>query len=698
MDIRTAVPQLDLERLWYMIRERWWLVAGTTLIGLACALFVLSRATPIYIATALVRVEQTPKLVASIPDANTEDLRTLESLKTIERSLLGRPLMEGVVRRLKLTPADLSLPQAAATYSESALVDKLAGSVSVQLERGTRLINVSAESEKPEVAQKIPTALIDEYIAQVVTQRSTLLLEKIRFLEREADRAKKRLEESEHKLQEYKANVEEGASLESSQNIVVEQLKELTGNLTEVKAARLKLESDVAQIQALQDAPPEKLLVVSSIAADPAVAERQRQIAEHEALLANYRQRYLPKHPKWKQAESQLQGLREGLAHAVKNAADAIGTKYEAAVRTERLYSDALREQEAVAIKLNERAIPYNSLKGDVETNRQLYDAVLKELKETTLTQNLGELLRVVDTPQLPDRPDKPRKKLILAAGLAGGFMPGVALCLLLGFLDRSYRTVDHAERGVGLPALGAISKMPKDAQSSLPVHDDPGGLQAESFRSLRIQLMLRAAPKGGRSFLFTSAAAGEGKSFCAANCAVAFAQLGHKTLLIDADLRLPSLAPMLEVPADATGLADYLGGNVPFPELPLPTFIENLSIVPAGKLRRSPAELIASDLFSRLMSEAEWMFDHVVMDTPPVLAVSDALLLSRLADNICLVIKAGETSRGAVARSVRVLQEAGSAPCGFVLNMLPVAKGKTYGYYYSATQYATGYDPQSAV
>jgi succinoglycan biosynthesis transport protein ExoP len=404
-------------------------------------------------------------------------------------------------------------------------------------------------------------------------------------------------------------------------------------------------------------------------------------------------QRYKPKHPKFIQAQSRMDELHAGLDRAIRVAADGLASSVAAARATEQKFEDALRQQEGKSLELGRLAIDYETLVRTVEADTALYQSVLTRMNETSVTKNMEpETIRVVTRSATPSTPAKPRKKFILALAMIAGGLAGCSVAFGRFVADRSLRTVDQAESFLDLPTLSSVPRddSPVEKEEDLPIVREQHGAIAENFRTLRTALHLLDPPMDRRTFLFTSAVPDEGKSFCAANLAMAFAQQGLRTLLIDGDMRMPSLHKLFFDDAPHVGVADVLLGNVALEKAVRPAREDRLFVLTAGHRPKRPAEILAGANFAIFLAEAAEAYDRVVVDTAPVNAVSDTLLLVRNVHAVLLVVRAGRTPRKAVMRARDKLKDAGAPLVGFVLNQLPRNNGSGY-YYYSTGSYGEG-------
>ncbi len=681
----------DVRSMFETLREKLWMILALAAIAGGLGSYYASRSPKVYASQVTVQVENEEQKILKIEGVTADNLKSQEVLSTIEQSLVSPELLLRVIERNKLETDPNFLPEVARPASVNQLREVLSSRIGSKVRRGTRLIDVQIEDRNPEMAQNIARLLVKEFEVQGFEGRLEASHAAHEFLVREADRLKGQLAKSEEALQAYKEK-HAGVSLEDKQDITAEKMKELNQRVSEAKAERLKLESDDLLLKRLEGGATEKLLTVPSIAAFPAVVELKRTIAEKETALAALSRRYKSEHPKYIAAESELAGLRSGLDKAILRGADVLTSTHAAAVETEKKMAEALKEQGMDALDLSKIAIPYNSLRRDVEADRSLYESVLTRLKETDLTKGVTQSpIRVVSRPLLPERPIKPNKPRIIFASVFAGFAVGIALATLMRLFDGSLKTSDEAERRLGLRPLGIIPECPEmRSRSEEPLlSSHPQSPAAEAFRALRTSLALLGKNESHpKTFLITSALPGDGKSSCAINCAMAFAQQGLRTLLIDADIRIPTLATTFFGSENERGLTDVLTHQVHFAEAVRDPGIPHLYILCAGTRTSTPAEVLGNGEFSRIVARARSDFDRVVIDSAPVHAVPDTQLLAGHVEATILVVKAGRTPAHAAQRAVRKLTEAGSKPVGFIFNRVPPRGLEYYDQRYSLAGY----------
>ena len=653
----------DVRVVLEVLRSKALLIAICTAGALLLA-FLYTLFTPrVYSAQTVIQIEQEEQKVVKIEGIKSEDLKSLEALKTFEQNVTSPEVLLRVIHNPELRNDPRFLPEVE-HKSDNALQKALARHIDAKLRRGTRLIDITVDHPSPVMAEKIAKLLVQEFVRwNFEAQRDAAEVAR-RFLLDEGTRLRAKLEQSEQALQSYKEQ-NEAVSLEDRQNITVEKLKELNLRVTTAKAERLKLESDYAETTSGNYRSPDELLNVPAIASTPAVADLRKSISEKEAHLATLKERYKSGHPKFIEAASELQNLRMALERAILKARDVLGSSYHAAVLTESKLDEALRQQQKAALELNKISIPYEVLARDTEADRALYNSVLTRLKETDVTANLAQnSVRIVARALLPDQPVSSKRNLALALGLLMGLACGSGIALVS---NRSLNTFHQAEALLGVRSLSEIPRLRASRREVKPALLEHDPAAEDSFRNLRSSLLLIQQAKSRRTLLFTSAHPGEGKTFCAMNCAISFAQLGLKTLIVDADVRQSDLAQWFFPEAPPTGRI-------------LRTDVPNLSAVFADKARANAQEFLPGLTFQQLMRQAVGRFDRIVVDSAPVNLVSDTLLFARYVESVCLVIQAGKTPAEDVIRAAQRLSEAGAAPVGFVWNQARSARGYYYG------------------
>src|SRR5581483_11959670 len=427
-------------------------------------------------------------------------------------------------------------------------------------------------------------------IRSSIERKASFTQEALRYLLEEEERLKANLQKSEQAVADYKAKTPDalqlggGAAATGSQQgsgssggrggLVEDKLQELSSKLVVAKTERMRLEGELKQIEEAGEN-VEALLAVPSIANAPAVNDRRRELQQVESAIATLAQRYKDRHPKVIAARAALTEARSNLRNAVLQQPSMLRNAVQQAKTTEAGLEDALHEQEQSALALNKAAIGYQELARQAETDRALYESVLRQIKSTDLTKGVkANAVSVVEHSPLPRAPVSPNATKTMALGLLGGIAVGLGIIFGLNALDRSIKTVDQAEASLGLPVLAAVPEVkrgevaprPTDGEGSPSdvaatyrlVAEAPEGPAAEAFRNLRAALSLLGPESERKVFMFTSAVPSEGKSFTSGNYALSLAQQGHRVLLIDGDLRRPSLHKIFRGPGATTRNGQY--------------------------------------------------------------------------------------------------------------------------------------------
>jgi len=670
----------EFRRITHALLERKWIIILCFVVCLMAGGAYVFVAPVLYCSTATIQVEQ-PERVLKLEEPDLNDLHALDFLQTVAQSLKSRTILERVLDTNHLDTDPRFVKLGRKPLSRSDLIKSLDEMISVKLRRSTRLIDITVINRDPSLVAAIANSLVQQYINEGAERHVGSAIAANEFLNKEAKRLGGKLGESENALQAYKEN-SKSSSLDERQNTVVAGLKELSTTLNEAKSARIRAEVVYNQVLGL-GTNVTALMTLAAVGTDPNVRGAQLNLAKAETDFAVLRQRYKDKHPKYNQAMSELVELRSDLQTAVLKTAGSLKANLEAARAAEDAVSTAVRGQEISALELNKLSIQYGVLGREVESDRALYESVLSRMKETAVTKELApSVIRVIQTAYLPEKPFSPKVALILGlAGIAGLFF-GTLCALGLQFVDNSVKTVDEAESRFHLPVLAAINKTKEVRRKKNPlvVSESAYSAEAEAFRSLRTSLSMLGRVDDRRVFLFTSAVPQEGKTFCSVNYAASLAQVGLKTLLIDCDLRRPMVEfSLLGQDSTAFGVTDYLTGHQALADVMQPTRLENLFFISGGTTAPNPAEMIAQGGLTLLIEEALKEFDRIVIDSAPIHAVSDTLLMVKCAQTVCLVVRASVTSGRSVARCIQLLQAARAPLSGTILNQMPVHRGLGY-------------------
>src|SRR5258708_478281 len=686
----------DFNRYLFLIQRRLWLVIVLVCLAMIGTFAWLSRQPKIYASRAVVQVEQEEAKVlgSKVEDVQSTNLTQGDLLQTIVQSVTSNSVMIGVAQILSLDKDSTLFPgvQNGKVYPEAAIASLIRQRVHVSLRRDTRLIDIVAEDTKPERARDIASAVFQSYLRLNFVQQYKTASQATQFLQEEADKLKKKLEASERQLQAYKEQ-HNAVSLENSENIISEKLKDLNSRAIDAKNSRIRLESDIDTLRKIPANDTARMLQIGSVAAIQQVSEIRNQIVTAEAELAALQKRYLPLHPKYIAAITQIQRLKQSLQETLRDAGKILETQYASAKDAEDKINALLKEQEQAALDLSKLAIPYNTLQREVDSDRAMYDALNTRIRETSISQGVEKSpFHMVEEPLAIYLPVKPEVWKGVAIAFVVSLAAGLALIITVDSLDETLRSVDQAEEFLGIPALAVVPEEANRVRRLGSAFARNDSRQAEAFRTLRASLSLLGNEDDARRvFLITSAVPGEGKSFSSISLAHSFAMNGYRTALIEGDMRRPSFYTAFPDIAtrETLGLTDVLSGNCALNEALIPSPQENMMILFAGRKAPSPAELLAGRALDRAVETLRQDFDRIVIDTAPINAVSDTITMISAAQYVCLVVRPARTRKRAIARAIHLIEKAKGALAGFVLNRAKFSVGSGYYYYYYGNKYS---------
>ena len=581
----------------------------------------------------------------------------------------------------------------------SRLIDAYNGMLNIEPVKRSRLVNIAINSPNPVLATQIANAHADAYIQQGFKLRIQASEEARKFLESKLAELRDRVEKSEKSLNEFRRD--KGIiSLEDKENIVVDRLADLNRRLTEAEAERIGLEAQARLIKSRQyDSLP-------AVIANGLIQSLRGQIVLLEAEHAKLSEQYLPGYPRLAQVKAQLKESRARLGQQIKNVVEGINSAYQAAAGKERELKAQMDKQKSATFALKDASVEYSILAREATTNKSLYDSVLERFKQINIMAGIPPAnVSILDRAEVPRQPSKPNKRLNLMLGALLGLMGGLGLALLLEHLDNTLRTPEEVERYLRLPNLVVVPdflSLPKTRknrqlrisrpESSLhsklcvpskkPVASGlPLSMLTEAYRKLRTSIFLSRPAQPPKTILFTSGTNGEGKTMTVANTAIMLAQMELQILVIDADLRRPSCHKALRV-RGGRGLTDFLAGQEELNNVIKPTTISNLFVLNCGSTPPNPTELVGSKRMSETLAALKDRYDFILIDSPPVIPVSDAVILSTMVDGVVLVVRGDETKKHIVKAAVSQLGNGHGKILGVVLNRVDIRRAEYRDYY----------------
>ena len=733
--------EIDLrEYLAVILRRRWTVVAVLLLVVFTTAFFTF-RMRPLYKATATLEIS--PNQPQVVPFGDDGRIRVIEQARYIQSQveiLKSRTLARKVVEALDLEhnlefqakkkgylsklmggvkgavksllgggKVAKSLPVDPREAKMDSLVSAFLGRLKVSPLKGGKsyLMAVSFEAHDPKLASKVVNTLVEEYIAFDLEKRVEATKVGKQYLEKQIARVQARLEEAEERLNRFAREndivflSQLGKGEGQGEDIATTRLNELTNELIKAEAHRIKLES--LYRQSLKD--PDSIPQVMN---NPLVGNLKDRLAQLETRYANLSSTFTPEYPEMKRLGEEIASVKSQIEREKKRVIASIKTDYLTALKREEMIRSALERQKKKTAELRQKAIDYNILKREVETNRRIYELLLQRSKEMDVEASVRSTsIRPIDRASVPLFPYKPRKMLNLLLSLIVGLMGGVFLAFFLEYLDNTIKTPDEVEKLLRLPVLGVVpsitlKKRKKEEKADGLLIDfyavnSPKSPAAEAFRMVRTSLMLAAAGQPPKTVLVTSPQVGGGKTLIALNLAAAYAQMESRVLLVDCDLRRARLHRVLNVKANP-GLSNYLAGRVDLGQIvhQVDGILGDgvtIDFISAGTVPPNPVELLNSKSFVHLLELLRERYDHIVMDSPPLVGFADALVLSRLVDGTILVLRNQQTPKPAAKYARDRLFQVGGNILGVVVNDVRVERGAYYygkysGYYYYYSKY----------
>jgi polysaccharide biosynthesis transport protein len=717
------------EYLRILVKRKWVILACFLTIFSVVAIATL-KTTPVYEASGTIAINK-PDTTLNFQNSNTFSLDYFDptELDTEVKILQSDLIALQVIRELNLDrqaeiagqaptpPPSLDLapdPLQSDPARASSMIGGFKGSLRVTLSPNTRIIEVHYRSADPQMAANVVNTLMQTYVENNFKARFESTMQASDWLSKQLVDLQMKVETSQEKLVRYQRE-HEILGADEKQNITMAKLDELNKELTSAETERMDKE---ALYRLVESGDPDAVAAnVGSI--EDAVAGQQSSTAllgtlrgkqaDLKIQAAELSTQFGPSYPKLSQINNQLKEIDSQIQGEMKKIVTKIRGQYNAALQRENMLHGALDKQKQEANKLNESAIEYTLLKRDVDTNRQLYEGLLQKLKEAGVSAGLkSNNFRIVDSARPPTSPIEPNvpRNLLFAAVL--GLASGVGLAFLIDGLDNTVRTTEQAQMIAGIASLGMIPLGSKSAREGtnpkrlviatskeaveLVTQVRPQSQMAESYRALRTSLLLSNLGAPPRVIIITSALPQEGKTTTSINTAVVLAQKGTRVLLIDADLRRPSIHKTLGM-GPHSGLSNVLTGSTTLEQaISHTSILPNLFVLPAGTPPPNPAELLASTNMRDVLNQLREQYDHIVIDTPPSLSVTDAVVLSPRADAVVLVIRSGQTTKQALRRSRDILLQVNAKIVGVLLNAVDLSSPDYYYYYEYRGKYASYY------
>lgn len=698
----SMLPEPTMGDYFRVLVKRKWTVVFTLIIVVALAGLVTARATRLYESTGRISINPSDADVLNLKEGATsyDDGHEMETQVKILQSdavaLEAAKRMKGLNGQLEGKPLDAA--------QEAEMINSFRGGMAVLAVPDTRIIEIRYLHTSPQYAADAVNTISAVYIEQNFRTKYDSTMRASEWLTKQIADMQLKVEMADQKLVDYqKAN---GILGDEKTNITTSKLDELNHQLTDAESERIQKQAIYEQSKANDTAS------LANTAPNGLIDKLRGQEADIQSQLAQLTTQFGPSYPKVAELNAQLKQVQEAIGRETGKIQNKLQQEYLGALARERMLRASFDKQKEEATQLNQKSVEYMLLKRDAESTHKIYDDMLSKQKEALVTAGLrSNTIRIVDparAPVFPSQPNVPRNMLI---GLLLGLTGGIALAFVLEMLDNTVKTPEEVQFLTALPALGMIplnKRLPEKSRSNghstalirkdtfgdaveMVAHARPKSEIAEAYRALRTSILLSSLGQPPKCILVTSALPQEGKTTTCINTAIVLAQKGAKVLLVDADMRRPSIHAKLALRARG-GLSTLLTGSDTLQSVLISaTDIPNLHVIPAGPPPPHPAELVGSTVMKAFINEWREKYDHVIIDSPPCLSVTDAVLLSVEVDAVALVLRSGHTPKEAVRRARNLLFQVKAKVLGVVVNAVDLHSPDMY-YYSYASKYGSYY------
>ena len=689
-------PQRTAKDYILMFRERiWYLIVAFFIIFSGSILYTFNK-TKVYTGVATMQVlRDDPAAIEEGAEMEPNQIRSAEDLNTQISVLNSGSIIKGVQQRLQ----EDELKRFMAPYQDSfnltgALTpaEILGKNRKVVPQRMSLMVNIAYSHPDPIIASRVANLFAEEFINHNLTKSIDAAMKAVEDLRVRADQQRERVEELELKLAEYREK-HNAVSLNQQENIANEQLKTLNA----IKSQN-KNNFDIAETKwnLVETYRREKrdLWELSFIAEQMRVASLLQSISDAKIQISALNKRYREKHPTMISLVQTYQESEAELLLAVQNAVDKIYATYAESKENFEVASKRLAEKEKELIALSKIGVEYNTLLREFDVQQGFLQAIVSRMTmQKTLVNLKNPNARIIDEALPPIKHSSPNIAINLVAGAFGGVGIGVALIFIVAFLDDRIKSAFDIEGSVGLPLMGVITKIKKldTAAKAQAVASNAERHVTETFRSIYSSLRLNEESKNAKVILTTSTVPSEGKSFISSNMALTFANHGEKTLLLDGDLRLPNVARSMQL-ENEKGHLGYLQSGESLDDLIVKEVYPNLDVLPSGGKSKNPTQILNSTKFQDMIAELRNRYDRIIIDSPPLAAVSDALILLPSVDGVVYVIKFNSVKRKTAVLNVRRLWETNVPIFGAVLNYVSATMSSYYYSQYSDKSYKNYY------
>ncbi len=677
-------PEIDVKEYLRLLWSGRWIVLVVMAVVVALGLGWALTRPKIYEATCTISIDSHPPQIIKNQINLAPTWWELERyINEQERVIQSRTLASRVVERLGLQshPEFRNVEDPAGMLlSMIEVKPQKAGDVS------SNVMDISIRGRDPEQITEWLNVYVHEYIAFNIEDNLKRMRQIYEVIQSKLEPLREQLSESERELTRFKERQDSLLFADQDKNVITEQVSTLTSEYAKTKAERIRLETKINALKEIQKK-GDGLAAFPEVAEDPTIQSLQAQRRQLQVELEEKLKTYKNGHPVIKDLRGRIDGVNRQIREQIAGIIARLRTDYQ--IKREReasLYAN-IQKLKKQSIELSKQTMEYEKLKREYEQNKAFYEEMLARSKEADISGTVAmNNIRIIDEARKPEAPVSPNVPRTVLLSIVLGLMLGVGLVFGLDYMDQSFRSPEAVERHTGLEVFAVV-----------PAYDDkPGPTIREVYQSLRTALLFASRGEGAQILMITSAGPGEGKSTTARWLAETLAASGSRVLLIDADLRKPSVHRYLEADRN-TGLTSVVLGEISLEDAVVrPSEASGLELLPSGPLPPNPPEMFGKESFLRLLEEARKRYDWVVLDTPPVISVTDPVVCSPLADMVLFVVQYGRLDRRVVIGALRQLARAGARVVGAVLNRVDLEREHHYaeGYYAGYYHYASGENP----
>lgn len=717
-----------------MMKRRWTIISVFSIIFVSILIYTLA-ATPIYQSTVRLVIEKENPNVVSIQEVMSVDASTSDYYQTQYKIIESRTIAREVINRLNLKNSEEFFPKVKETFlsnikrsinqikssvqdtilsifrtaghkeiqdqeenSDARLVTSFLGRINVAPIRNSRLVDLHFNAKNPKLAATIVNTLADVYIEKNLETKLKAAKKAVSWLHERVDEERAKVSIAEHNLLKYKE--EKGIFTDFSsdvEKITAQKLAQLNAQVIDSEAHRVEAETRYKQALALKKS-PDMLDSIPEVLRNELIREIKQMEVNLYKRLSELSKKYGRNHPKMISVQSEIDSLNERKLKEIQRVINSLRNEYQVALAKEKTLLKALTKQKKESIDLNQKSIEYGALRREAESARHMYELLIKRFKETSLTEDMKTgNIRIVDPAEVPKNPIRPRKKLNLFLAVILGLFLGTALAFTFEILDNTLKNPEDIREYLKIPYLGPVPTFDLEKEGvdkpELITHYSPKSTASESYRGIRTSLLFSSADKVPKIILVTSAGPSEGKTLTSTNLAITMAQAGSRVIIVDCDMRKPKVHKMFNLSRDM-GMSSVLVSEdleTILNDVTLPSGIPNLEVIPCGPIPPNPSEIIGSQKMSLIMDELGKRYDRIIVDSPPITAVTDSTVLAKFVDGVMLVVHAGVTPKQVVKTGLEQIQGVEANVLGAVLN--DVDTGKESYYYYQYYYYYYGED-----